>query len=105
VAEKYFSRAHSAQVTFGKGPHDHGFVCDIVAHVMQGVVLKGSARATEAHPAFDAAAEKIERQLRRYTSRLKHRHGNGATEAPVLDAGYTVFEAGRSRRRCAGDHR
>ncbi len=40
IADKYFSRAISAQVTFGKGPHDHGFTCDIVAHVTQaGIVL------------------------------------------------------------------
>jgi ribosome-associated translation inhibitor RaiA len=39
VADKYFSRAISAQVVFGKGPHDYGFTCDIVAHVMQGLVL------------------------------------------------------------------
>mgnify|MGYP006202829129 CR=1 FL=1 len=41
IAQKFFSRAISSQVTFGKGPHDHAFVCDIVAHVPQGVVLKG----------------------------------------------------------------
>ncbi|RYG02094.1 MAG: ribosome-associated translation inhibitor RaiA, partial [Chitinophagaceae bacterium] len=40
IADKYFSRAISANVTFGKGPHDYGFTCDIVAHVMQGLVLK-----------------------------------------------------------------
>jgi ribosomal subunit interface protein len=40
IADKYFSRALSAHVTFGKGPHDNGFVCDIVAHVMQGVILR-----------------------------------------------------------------
>ena len=45
IADKYFSRAISAQVTFGKGPYDHSFTCDIVAHVPQGVVLKGSAGA------------------------------------------------------------
>ena len=31
IADKYFSRAISAQVTFGKGPFDHSFTCDIVA--------------------------------------------------------------------------
>ena len=35
IADKYFSRAISAEVTFGKGPHDVGFSCDIVAHVMK----------------------------------------------------------------------
>jgi len=97
IADKYFSRAISAQVTFGKGPHDHAFVCDIVAHVMQGVILKGSGRAADAHPAFDQAAERIEKQLRRYMGRLKDRH---AAPAPAMvdasDAGYTVFDAGDS---------
>jgi ribosomal subunit interface protein len=95
IAEKYFSRAHSAHVTFGKGPHDNGFVCDIVSHVMQGVVLKGSGNAMEAHPAFDGAADKIERQLRRYKHRLKDHQGKGLDGVPVrdADAGYTVFDA------------
>jgi ribosomal subunit interface protein len=95
MADKYFSRAVSAHVTLKKGPHDHGFGCDIIAHVMQGVVLKGSGSAMEAHPAFDQAAEKIERQLKRYKHRLKDHHGTGLDGLPVLeaDAGYTVFEA------------
>lgn len=25
IADKYFARAISANVTFGRGPHDHGF--------------------------------------------------------------------------------
>jgi ribosomal subunit interface protein len=90
LAEKYFSRAISAQVTFGKGPHDHSFTCDIVAHVPQGVVLKGSAGATLAPAAFEQAADRIETQLRRYKRRLKDRHSQTAF-ADALDAGYTVF--------------
>jgi ribosomal subunit interface protein len=92
VADKYFSRAISAHVTFGKGPHDHGFVCDIIAHVMQGVVLKGSGSATEAHPAFDQAAEKIEKQLRRYVRRLRDHHAD--KPVATIDAGYSVFDSG-----------
>jgi ribosomal subunit interface protein len=95
IADKYFARAISAQVTFGKGPHDHGFSCDIVAHVMQGVVLKASGSGQEAHPAFDGAADKIEKQLRRYKHRLKDRNGTGLDAMLVLEtnAGYTVFNA------------
>ena len=96
MADRFFSRAISAHVTFGKGPHDHNFTCDIVAHVSQGVILKGSGQASDAHPAFDQAAERIEKQLRRYTGRLKDRHGAGlvqALEEAPADAGYTVFEA------------
>lgn len=93
IADKYFSRAISSTVTFGKGPHDHAFTCDIVAHVMQGVILKASGKGYEAHPAFDDAADKIDKQLRRYSSRLKSRPG--AAPEPIdaipADAGYTVF--------------
>lgn len=99
IADKYFSRAISAHATFGKGPHD-SVTCDIVAHVMQGVVLKANGRAQQAHPAFDAAAERIEKQLRRYMRRLKDKnpgHGNGAEAIPgdlPENAAYTVFDAG-----------
>jgi ribosomal subunit interface protein len=105
LAEKYFSRAISAHVTFSKGPHDHGFKCDIIAHVMQGVVLKGAGSAMEAHLAFDGAADKIERQLRRYKNRLKDRHGNGLEAVPMIepDAGYTVFEAADHIEDVTGD--
>ncbi len=90
VADKYFSRAISAHVTFGRGPHDNGFSCDIVAHVMQGVILKAANTAMEANPAFDGAAEKVERQLRRYMRRLKDH--KGPTSIEPVEAGYTVFE-------------
>ncbi len=92
IAEKYFARAISAQVTFGKGPYDHSFTCDIVAHVPQGIVLKGGGAAADAHAAFEQAATRIETQLRRYKNRLKDRHAaQAAAEAEALDAGYTVF--------------
>jgi ribosomal subunit interface protein len=97
IADKYFSRAISAQVTFGKGPHDHGFTCEIVAYVPQGVVLKSSARAADANATFDAAAEKVEKQLRRYTRRLKDHQAPAAKELAsdlIANASYTVFDAG-----------
>lgn len=96
IADKYFARAISAEVTFGKGPHDTGFTCDIIAHVMKGLVLKGTHEAHEAHPAFTGAAEKIEKQLRRYMRRLKDRHAGetaAIAEANGYDnAGYTLFQ-------------
>ncbi len=91
IADRYFDRAISTQVTFGKGPHDHSFTCDLVLRVPQGVVLKGSAQAPSAHPAFDQAAERIETQLRRYKDRLKDRSGVARREVEEADAGYTVF--------------
>src|SRR3546814_10805830 len=79
IADKYFSRAIGAHATFGKGPHD-SFQCDIVAHVMQGLVLQGHGQAQDAHVAFEGAAERIEKQLRRYMRRLKD-HNNGVARS------------------------
>ena len=104
IADKYFSRVISAQVTFGKGPHDHGFTCEIVAYVPQGVVLKGTDRAADANAAFDSSAEKIEKQLRRYTKRLKERRAPNLAQAAteiVADASYRVFDAAQEEEEAA----
>jgi ribosomal subunit interface protein len=80
IADKYASRIVSAQVTFGKGPHDHGFTCEIVAFAPQGVVLKSADKAAAAPAAFDSAAEKIEKQLRRHSRRLKDHHPDDSAQ-------------------------
>ncbi len=97
IAEKYFSRAISAHVTLSAGPHGD-FVVDIVMHVMADLILKGQGRAQAAHPAFDGAADRIDKQLRRYMRRLKDRHGPGNARAIVSEtdldnAAYTIFAA------------
>ena len=104
LAEKYFSRSISAHVTFGSGPHGF-FTCDIVAHVMQGVILKGSGQGGEAHPAFDQAADRVETQLRRYMRRLKDRYSTQALPGEIeADAGYTVFQSAPEEEELNGEH-
>ncbi|WP_438728509.1 ribosome hibernation-promoting factor, HPF/YfiA family [Parasphingorhabdus sp. DH2-15] len=92
IISKYFDRAISAHVTVGRGPHD-SFNADIVMHVMQGLILKGSSNAQEAHPSFDKAADKIEKQLRRYMRRLKDRHEKMQHALKEEEAAYTVFQS------------
>src|SRR3546814_14287121 len=100
VADKYFSRTISAQVTFRPAPHN-GFHCDIVCHVMQGLVLKGAGNAQTAHLAFDQAAERVDKQLRRYMRRLKDRHGRAVAAAAARvpgelpdGAAFPIFDSG-----------
>ena len=110
MAEKYFSRTLSAQVTFRPAPHG-AFHCDIVCHVMTGLILKGAGEAQEAHPAFDHASDKIEKQLRRYMRRLKDRsiqaaaaeahRANGYGIDEVDGAGYTIFAGGEEQEEAA----
>lgn len=91
IVDKYFSRALSSQVTFGRAPAA-AFRCDIVVHVMQNLVLKGTGMAQDAHLACDQAAEKIDKQLRRYKRRINDRHEQAAHAVAVEEAAYTIFE-------------
>lgn len=88
---KYFNRALSSHVTFGRAPAS-AFRCDIIMHVMQNLVLKGTGMAQDAHLAFDQAAEKIDKQLRRYKRRLKDRHEQALHAVAVEEAAYVIFE-------------
>ena len=90
IVEKYFSQALSSTVTFGKAPAG-AFRCDIITHVMHGLILKGAAIAHDAHVALDQAAEKIDKQLRRYKRRLRDRHEQSAHAVRSEQAAYTVF--------------
>lgn len=99
ITQKYFSRAVGANVTFGRGPNND-FTCDIVAPVSQGVVLKSSHSAREADIAFNGAADRIEKQLRRYSNRLKEHKVDESAQAYVENAAYTIFAgAPESRER------
>ena len=109
MTDKYFSKAIAANVTFGRGPYDD-FTCDIVSPVSQGVVLKASNRANDAHVAFEGAADKIEKQLRRYVKRLRERRSQSAPDhiaeasADVpTNAGYTIFAAPRAEEEPISD--
>lgn len=91
IVEKYFSRALSTHVTFGRAPAG-AFRCDIIMHVMHNLVLKATGAAQDAHVALDQAAEKIDKQLRRYKRRLNDRHEQAVHALKEDDANYTIFE-------------
>ena len=92
IVDKYFDRAISSHVTFGKAPAG-AFSCDIVTHVMQGLILKAQGQAHDAHLALDNAAEKIDKQLRRYKRRIKDRHEQAAHAMKEEEAAYVIFAA------------
>ena len=92
IADKYHPDAISAHATIGKAPHNQ-FTCDIVAQIMKGLMLRAEGRAGDAHQAFDQAAEKIEKQLRRYMRRLNDHHVQAQFAARQEEALYRVFES------------
>ena len=83
VMEKYFDGGFSGRVTVEKSRGR--FVADCTIHVDTGAVLQATGEAQEAQFAFDAAADRIEKRLRRYKRKLKSHSasqgGNGASEA------------------------
>ncbi len=92
IVEKYFTKALSSQVTFGKGGAG-AFTCDIVAHIMHGLVLKAHGEAHDAHQALDQAAAKLDKQLRRYKRRLQDRHAQASSAQAEEEAAYRIFAA------------
>ncbi|WP_228242572.1 ribosome hibernation-promoting factor, HPF/YfiA family [Porphyrobacter sp. GA68] len=102
IVGKYFSRAVSTNVTFGKEPGG-AFSCDIVTHVMNGLFLKARAVAHDIHQAFEAAAGKIEKQLRRYKTRLKPHSERVLSPREEEEAAYRVFAGGAGEEEEAPD--
>jgi ribosomal subunit interface protein len=100
ITEKHFSRAVGADVTFGRGPNND-FTCAIVAPVVNGVVLKATHSAREPDIAFNGAADRIEKQLRRYTGRLKEHKVDDEAQALVENASYTVFQQTAAEQEAA----
>lgn len=90
TVDKYFNRALSSHVTFGKEPGG-AFSCDIVTHVMQGMIVKAHGVAHEVHQALEVATAKIDKQLRRYKRRIQDRHQQQAYALAEEEAAYTIF--------------
>ena len=102
IVEKHFDRAISSHVTFGKGGAG-AFKCDIVTHVMQGLILKAQGSAHDAHVALDNAATKIEKQLRRYKRRIQDRHQQTDFARAEEEAAYTIFALEEAEEELTSD--
>jgi ribosomal subunit interface protein len=72
---KYFSKPIEANVVMTKDAHL--FKADIQVHAGRNIVLQSNAEATEPYPAFDDAADKIAKRLRRHKRWLRDHHHRG----------------------------
>ncbi len=90
---KYLDRIVSLDVVVSKEAH-HQFRVDIHGNTgtHSGVVLKSQGGANEIYAAFDDAATKAEKQLRRYKRRIKGHHSNADKEARLLTARKYVLQ-------------
>jgi ribosomal subunit interface protein len=80
TVEKHFGRAIKANVVFSREKSKR-LRAVISVHAKRGILVQGHGAADDPQAAFDSAMERIEKQLRRYKSRLiKHKKGRGTDE-------------------------
>ena len=86
-ADRYFGRAIEGKVVFQRA--GRAYRADISLHVARGLVMQSHGEAGDPYLAFDAAAERLDKRLRRTKRRLVSRRRNGdgadlpaATAAP-----------------------
>ncbi len=77
---KYFPNTMDAHVVFSR--EGQGFRADCSVHVGHGIQAQARADAGDIYQAFDQAAERLVKRLRRYKRRLRGHHGN---DRPVPD--------------------
>jgi len=84
---KYLDRIVSVDVVVSKEAH-HQFRVDIHGNTgtHAGLTLKSQGGANEIYAAFDDAATKVEKQLRRYKRRIKDHHQQDKAEVRSLSA-------------------
>jgi ribosomal subunit interface protein len=88
--DKYFDGGFSGHVTVEKS--GSRFAADCMIRLDTGISLQATGEAQEPISAFDVAAEKFEKRLRRYKRKLKSHHADGAGSEPT-DMAYRVVAA------------
>ncbi len=68
-AARYFGHAIEGKVVFQRDRH-HAYRADISLHVARGVMVQSHGEAGDPYVAFAAAAERLDKRLRRFKRRL-----------------------------------
>lgn len=77
---KYFDRPVDGSVTFSR--EGHAYRADCTLHLASGLYLQAQGRSTDIYASYDQAIEHLEKRLRRYKSRIRDHHTNGAARTP-----------------------
>ncbi|MBV9199479.1 MAG: ribosome-associated translation inhibitor RaiA [Alphaproteobacteria bacterium] len=83
ILGKYFKTAIEAHAVLSKEAHLNR--AEISIHIGRGIVVNAHAAASEAYAAFDAAADRLAKQLRRYKRRLRDHHAKSREPAAVSE--------------------
>jgi len=75
---KYFDKPVDSSVTFSRDGHEYRADCTV--HLASGLHLQAQGRSTDIYASFDAAADRMDKRLRRYKERIRDHH-NGSRAA------------------------
>ena len=94
MVDKYAGRPTDATVVFSKSGHEH--VCETIIHLSTGLTAQAKGSAPEIYAAFEACAEKMDKQLRRYKRRLKDHHRDRSQPVELSEAGSYILASTES---------
>ena len=100
ILGKYFGDAIEVSVTFSR--HGHLYRAVVAAHVGRGIQVQAQGDADEPYPAFDNAADRLAKRLRRYKRRLRNHHKNVRPALAALPAQQYIL-AGDAESEAAED--
>jgi ribosomal subunit interface protein len=83
ILTKYFKSAIEAHVVVGR--EAHLIRTEVSLHIGRGIVVNASAALDDPYAAFDAAAERVAKQLRRYKRRLRAHHAKLRERAEPIE--------------------
>ena len=84
MLSKYFGDAIDALFTLSR--NGHNFHAVVSAHVGRHIHLEAHGEAAQPYPAFDAAAERLSKRLRRHKQRLRDHHKEDPGDQDILPA-------------------
>lgn len=99
INQKYFNHANHATITFSKEGHSHPLVkAHISITVGKNIMVIADDEESDPYAAFDYAATKVAKQLRRYKTRLRdhHERTEQVPEAEIQKAQDYVISANES---------
>ncbi len=99
IVVKFFDGGFSGHVTISPDGREFGAECSV--HLDTGMVFEAHGRDADANIAFDKAAERLEKRLRRYHRRLKDHKKASARER--ADAAAFVLEAPSQNEEISDD--
>jgi ribosomal subunit interface protein len=83
ILGKYFKTAIEAHVVFSK--EAHLIRAEVSVHIGRGIVVNAGASAAEIYAAYDAAAERTAKRMRRYKRRLRDHHAQAREPSEVSE--------------------